>query len=61
MNMCHEMGIDTGVNLETLREASRKMAAFLARELPSHVLAVGTRQELFTQIRERDQAPEETT
>ncbi len=61
VNMCHEMGIDTGVNLETLREASRKMASFLARELPSHVLSVGTRQELFAQIRETDQAPEETS
>lgn len=44
--LCREMGIDTGVDLDGVREASRAMAAFLERELPSRVLAAGTREEL---------------
>lgn len=47
VNMCHEMGVETGVDLELLRDASRKMSEFLGRELPSHVLSAGTRAELF--------------
>jgi hydroxymethylglutaryl-CoA lyase len=50
VNMCSEMGIDTGVDLGPVREASRKVAEFLGRALPSRVLAVGTREELYRRI-----------
>lgn len=47
VNMCHEMDVETGVDLDRVRDASRKMAGFLGRQLPSHVLSAGTRPELF--------------
>lgn len=47
VHMCHEMGIETGVDLGVLREASRTVERLLGRTLPSHVLAAGTREELF--------------
>jgi hydroxymethylglutaryl-CoA lyase len=50
VNMCEEMGIDTGVDLGPVREASRKVQQFLSRPLPSRVLAVGTRDELYRRI-----------
>ena len=50
VNMCEEMGIDTGVSLALVREASRRVQEFLGRALPSHVLRVGTRQELYHRI-----------
>lgn len=50
VNMCEEMGIATGVDLGVVREASKRVQGFLGRALPSHVLRVGTRQELFAKI-----------
>lgn len=50
VNMCAEMGIETGVDLVPVREASRRIAEFLGRALPSRVLAVGTREELYRRI-----------
>lgn len=47
VNLCDEMGIETGVDVEIIREASRRMQEFLGRPLPSHVLAAGTRRMLF--------------
>jgi hydroxymethylglutaryl-CoA lyase len=47
VNMCEEMGISTGVDLGRVREASARVQAFLGRPLPSRVLAVGTRAELY--------------
>jgi hydroxymethylglutaryl-CoA lyase len=47
VNMCEEMGMATGVDLSRVREASGKVRDFLGRALPSRVLAVGTRAELF--------------
>ncbi len=44
--LCREMGIDTGVDLGGVREASRAIGSFLERQLPSRVLAAGTREEL---------------
>lgn len=51
VNMCEEMGIATGVDLVRVREASRTLQGFLDRALPSRVLAVGTREELYARIR----------
>jgi hydroxymethylglutaryl-CoA lyase len=39
--MLHEMGIDTGVELRTLIEASRAAQQLLGRPLGSHVLLAG--------------------
>lgn len=50
VNLCDEMGIATGVDVEVIRDASRRMQDFLGRPLPSHVLAAGTRAHLFGQI-----------
>ncbi len=49
--LCREMGIETGVDLDGVRDASRTMATFLERELPSRVLAAGTREELVARNR----------
>lgn len=47
VNLFEEMGIATGVDLDKVREASRLMQDFLNRPLPSYILRVGTRAELF--------------
>jgi hydroxymethylglutaryl-CoA lyase len=39
--MLHEMGIDTGIDLEALIDASRSAQEVLARPLGSHVLSAG--------------------
>jgi hydroxymethylglutaryl-CoA lyase len=41
VSMLHEMGVDTGVDLERLLEASRALAATLQRPLTSHTLVAG--------------------
>src|SRR5205807_3714370 len=41
VSMLHEMGIDTGVDLEALIEASRAAQEVLGRSLGSHVLSAG--------------------
>jgi hydroxymethylglutaryl-CoA lyase len=41
-HMLECMGIETGVNIEAVRAATRPVQAFLGRELPSRVLAAGT-------------------
>ena len=44
--LCAEMGIETGVDLDAVREASRHVQDFLGRPLASRVLQAGTRDEL---------------
>ena len=51
--MCSEMGLDTGVDIDGVRAVSRRVAAFLGRTLPSHVLTAGTKQELMALNRSR--------
>lgn len=51
VNMCEEMGIETGVDIERVMEASRLMESFLDRSLPSHVLVSGTRQQAYARSR----------
>lgn len=45
--MCSEMGLETGIDLDLLREVSRSVAQYLGRSLPSHVLEAGTQAELM--------------
>lgn len=42
VNMCAEMGLGTGVDIDGIMTASRLMEEFLGRRLPSHVLLSGT-------------------
>jgi len=49
--LCSEMGIETGVDLDAVRAASRRLEKFLDRHLPSRVLAAGTRDELVARNR----------
>jgi hydroxymethylglutaryl-CoA lyase len=39
--MLHEMGIETGIDLEALLEASRAAQQALGRKLSSHLLTAG--------------------
>jgi hydroxymethylglutaryl-CoA lyase len=41
ISMLHEMGIETGVSLEKLLEASRTAQEVLGRPLGSHLLTAG--------------------
>ncbi len=41
VSMLHEMGIETGIELEALLAASRRLAALLGRRLGSHTLLAG--------------------
>jgi len=41
VSMLHEMGYETGVNLEKLLEASRAVRDVLGRPLTSHLLTAG--------------------
>jgi hydroxymethylglutaryl-CoA lyase len=45
VNMCEEMGIQTGIDIARVIEASRLMEEFLDRRLPSHILLAGTNQQ----------------
>jgi hydroxymethylglutaryl-CoA lyase len=49
--LCREMGIETGVDVDAVRDASRQLQGFLDRPLPSRVLAAGTREELLARNR----------
>lgn len=44
--LCRQMGLSTGVELDPIRQASRRLQDFLGRPLPSRVLAAGTFDEL---------------
>ena len=47
VNLCDEVGIETGVSLEVVRTASLLVSEFLQRELPGKLLQAGTREELY--------------
>ncbi|MCW1969242.1 MAG: hydroxymethylglutaryl-CoA lyase [Anaerolineae bacterium] len=47
VNLCEEIGIPTGIHIEGVCEASRKIQSFLGRALPSAILRSGTRRQLF--------------
>lgn len=50
-NMCEEMRIETGVDIEAIQGISIKMQDFLGRQLPSRVLMAGTPEQLYAKIR----------
>ena len=47
VNMLHEMHIETGIDLEALMTVSRSAEKQLNRQLPSYVLASGTREQFY--------------
>jgi hydroxymethylglutaryl-CoA lyase len=49
--LCEEMGVATGIDLDPVREASRRLERFLGRRLPSRILAAGTKDELLARNR----------
>jgi hydroxymethylglutaryl-CoA lyase len=50
-NLCEEMGISTGVDVEAIQAISRRMQEILGRQLPSRVLLAGTPGQLYAKIR----------
>ncbi len=50
-NLCEEMGISTGVDIEAIQAISSRMQEFLKRQLPSRVLLAGTPGQLYAKIR----------
>jgi len=50
-NLCEEMGISTGVDIEAIQAVSGQMQTFLKRQLPSRVLLAGTPGQLYAKIR----------
>jgi hydroxymethylglutaryl-CoA lyase len=52
LNMAHEMGIETGVSLEGVRNVSRMAEQVLARDLDGYVYTVGTPEEFYARCRE---------
>jgi hydroxymethylglutaryl-CoA lyase len=52
VNMCHEIGVATGISVARIQETSRRMEEFLGHSLPSHVLAAGTPDQLYTRLGE---------
>ena len=51
VNMCDEMDLETGIDIDRVMEASRLIEGFLGRPLPSHVLLSGTNQQSFERHR----------
>ena len=49
--LCDEMGLETGISLDAIREASAHLQSFLGRPLASRVLQAGTRDELVARNR----------
>ncbi|MEM7049230.1 MAG: hydroxymethylglutaryl-CoA lyase [Acidobacteriota bacterium] len=51
---CREMGIETGIDLDPLRQTSRRIQSFLGRPLASRVLQAGTAEEVVARHRSED-------
>jgi hydroxymethylglutaryl-CoA lyase len=50
LNLCHEMGIETGVDEAAVAEISMKIQDFLGRRLPSRVLTACTPRALYARL-----------
>jgi hydroxymethylglutaryl-CoA lyase len=51
VNLCEEMGIETGIDIAGIQAISGKMQEFFGRQLPSRVLLAGTPGQLYAKIR----------
>ncbi len=52
VNLCDELSIEHGVDLDRVRAVSREIEAFLGKPMASRVLASGTRSELYQRNRD---------
>ena len=50
VNMCEEMGIETGIDIGAIQAISLKMQDFFGRTLPSRVLTAGTPGQLYARV-----------
>jgi hydroxymethylglutaryl-CoA lyase len=48
VNLMHELGIETGIDLEALCAVARKVEKLLGRQLPGQVMKAGPRSRLTT-------------
>jgi hydroxymethylglutaryl-CoA lyase len=53
VNMFHEMGVQTGINMDKLQAAGHLAEEILGHGLPSYVLNHGTREQFYERLRER--------
>jgi hydroxymethylglutaryl-CoA lyase len=56
LNMVHDMGIETGVNLEGIVAVSHMAEGLLAREFDGYVYKVGTPAQFYERVREEELA-----
>lgn len=54
VHMLHEMGIETGIDLDRLIGAARLAQELIGRELPGHVLKAGKRGDLVREVNRRE-------
>jgi hydroxymethylglutaryl-CoA lyase len=52
VNMFHEMGVETGVDMGKLQGAARLAQEIIGRPLPSHILNNGTPAQFYQRVRE---------
>lgn len=50
VNLCEELGVQTGADADALGAAARRVGEVLGLELPGRILASGTRRALFARI-----------
>ena len=51
VNMFHEMGVETGVDMNGLQAAARMAQEIVGRTLPSYILASGTPEQFYERVR----------
>ena len=54
VNMFHEMGVETGVDMNRLQAAARMAQETVGRTLPSYILANGTPEQFYERVREAE-------
>jgi hydroxymethylglutaryl-CoA lyase len=55
VNMFHEMGVETGIDMDKLQEAGRLAQEIIGRQLPSRILASGTPAQFYKRVREEEE------
>ncbi len=54
VNMFHEMGVETGVDMNRLQAAARMAQEIVGRTVPSYILANGTPEQFYERVREAE-------
>lgn len=55
VNMFHEMGVPTGLDMDKLQEAARLAQEIVGRPLPSRMLASGTPAQFYQRVRQEEE------